>query len=239
MKREDRQMIFIYFLVFIIIILLVLLTKTVLESRQKEKPKSGGHIEKIEINPYPIVNDECTFSVGYLKYNELSRAGCEGGYTRYDLNDITLNNINLPVSVIFSDKNGIKTGIFINNKRITSIIDDVTKIKFGIFDNKLFILDTNNNESNVLAFDETGKKVYDLKEILEKSNIKDLSTGDTDIKSDTLDPNSFSFAEGTIEFNSISNTCQNGEQTKGSHYKITYKDSTFEKPEFISLVNCS
>ena len=239
MKRKGPSIILIYTLIFIIIVLIVLLTKIVVESNPKPERKSTVHIEKLEMNPYPNVNDECTFNLTYLGYNALTMAGCKGGYTRYDISDVILNGSTIPVSVIYSDKNKIKVGIFINNKRVTNNIDSVTNIKFGIFDNKLFILDTNNNEANALAFDSKGNQVYNLKEVLENSKIKDLSTGDTEISSATLDPTSYSFTEGVIEFSSIANECKNNEKSKGSHYKVTYNNSNFEKPEFINLVNCN
>lgn len=244
MKREDRQMILIYILIFLIIVLLVFLTKIVIENKPKQEPKqSGGEIQKIEINPYPTVNEECTFSVTLDEYNKLTAAGCQGGYTRYDISDININGTNLKTSVIYSDLENsdtktINEGLFINDKKMTSIVDNVANIKFGIFDNKLFVHDMNNNESNALAFDVDGKQVYNLKKTLEENKIKDLSSDDININSESLDKNSFRFQEGIIEFNSVSNNCQNGEKAKGSHYKVTYSGEKFELPEFMSLVNC-
>lgn len=239
MKKENKQMIFIYLLLLIIIVLLIILTQVVIESRPKNRRKFNGLIDKIDINPYPNVNKECTFNVKYLEYNALTTAGCVGGYTRYDISDIILDNNTLKVSVVYSDKKQTRVGIFINDKRITSIIESISKIKFGLFDNKLFILDTNNNEANVLAYDKNGKEIYNLKKVLEKIEIKDFVKGDTNISVSSLDPNSFVFSEGVIEFSSISNNCQNGEKSKGSHYKVTYKEDIFEKPEFMNLINCS
>ena len=239
MKREDKQMILIYTLVFLIIVLLVILTKVVLESRPKKEEKKPEHTEEIEINPYPTVKDECIFNVKYSEYNSQTISECQGGYSRYNINDIILNNKTLNVSVIYSDQNNKRSGIFINDKQVTTNIDDISKIKFGIFQNKLFILDNTNNHSNALSYNSEGKELFNLSKVLNKENIKDLSTGDTNISSSTLDPNSFIFAEGYIEFNSVSNNCQNGEKSKGSHYKVTYNDEKFELPEFMNLINCN
>ena len=240
MKREDKQMILIYFLIFAIIVLLIILTKVIISSVKKPEPKEKPKtpVQKQEINPYPTVNEECTFDIDINSYSALTGAGCEGGYTRYNINNIVLNETPLTVSVIYSDINQIKTGLFINDKKVKSNIDGVENIKFGIFDNKLFIFDKTNNEANALAYNSEGKEVYNLKKVLEKEKITDLSTGDTLISSKTLNRDTFIFTEGVIEFDSISSTCENGEKSKGSHYKITYKDENFEKPEFMELINC-
>ena len=239
MKRENKQMILIYFLIFIIIVLLIMLTKVITSSVEKPEPEieTPPAVQK-EINPYPTVNEECTFDVNYGDYNALTGAGCEGGYTRYNINNIILNETPLKVSIIYSDINQIKTGLFINDKKVKSNIDAVQNIVFGIFDNKLFILDKTNSEANALAFNSTGEEVFNLKTVLEKEKIADLSTGDTYVTSKSLNKDTFKFSEGIIEFDSISNRCENGETSKGSHYKVIYKDDKFEKPEFMELINC-
>ena len=68
--------------------------------------------------------------------------------------------------------------------------------------------------------------------------IKDLATGDTNVKPSNIDPNSFSFIEGSFEFSSRLDKCQTGTNSIGSHYKVTYKNEKFEKPEFMNLVSC-
>ena len=239
MKGEKKKVLLIYTLIFIIIILIVALTKIVIDSYPKQKQESTGHIEKLNINQYPTVNKECTFDVTSAEYSALSMAGCKGGYTRYNIKDIVLNEKTLKVSVIFSDKKQVKTGIFINDKRVTQKMENITNVNFGVFGNTLIIFDKNGNEANVLAFNSKGKEIYNLKDYLKNNKTKELVTGDTNISSKTLDPNSFSFKEGIIEFNSVANTCQKGETSKGSHYKITYSNETFQKPEFMNLVSCN
>ena len=239
MKREDKQMILIYTLIFILIVLIILLTKTVINSIPKEEPKKkAAPTQKMDISPYPQVNEECTFDVTLNEYNSLTTAGCEDGYTRYNITDVNINDNNLKVSIVYSDKGQLKTGLFINDKKYISNIETVAKIKFGIFDNKLFILNMSINDINALAFNSSGIELFNLKTTLEKEKITDLSTGDTTISTSTLNPNTFIFTEGIIEFDSISNNCQNGEKTSGSHYKVTYTNESFEKPEFVALINC-
>lgn len=239
MKREDKQMILIYTLIFILIILIILLTKTVINSVPKPKQnKQPSPIKQTNINPYPAVNEECTFDITLNEYNLLTKAGCEGGYTRYNVTDVNINESNLKVSIVYSDKGQNKTGLFINDKKFISNVESVDKIKFGIFDNKLFILNKSVNNINTLAFNSSGKEVYNLKAVLEKEKVADLSADNTIVDISMLNPNTFIFKEGTIEFDSISNTCQNGEKASGSHYKVTYIDEKFEKPEFAELVSC-
>ena len=168
MKREDRQMLLIYFLVFIVIVLLIILTKVVISSVKKPESNEGRAepIQKMDIDPYPNVNEECTFDVDFLNYNSLTQAGCENGYTRYNINNVIIDEAKIAVSVIYSDKQQLKTGLFINDKKVKSNIDKVENIKFGIFDNKLFILDKTNGEANALAFNSKGEEVYNLKTVL-------------------------------------------------------------------------
>lgn len=240
MKREDKQMVLIYFLIFVIIVLLIVLTKLVVDSvpKPKQEADSPVTVQETKINPYPTVNEECTFNVSLNDYNMLTGAGCEGGYTRYNINDINLNQVALKVSIVYSDKNQLKTGLFVNDKMVKSGVDAIGNIKFGIFENKLFVLDVTNNEANALTFNSEGKEVYNLKKVLEKEKVTDLSTGDTYISSKTLNRDTFKFVEGSIEFDSISNKCENGEKSRGSHYKVIYKDEKFEKPEFMELISC-
>lgn len=74
MKREDKQMIFIYFLIFVIIVLLIVLTKVITSSVKKPEPvnESPSTVQETKINPYPTVNEECTFDVSLNDYNALT-----------------------------------------------------------------------------------------------------------------------------------------------------------------------
>lgn len=236
MKDDKKGLIIIFGLICIIIILVVILGRNTLKSVKKKEPDYGGSIEKIEIEKYPNVNDECIFNVSANEYHNLSSAGCIGGYTRYNINDIKLNQKTVNVSIIYSDKNQTRTGIYINDVKMTKSVDDITNIKFGIFDNKLFIFDSNNKENNVLSFNSKGKKIYDLKEILNKHNVKNYLEGDTYIKTSDLEKDSFSFYEGGFEFSTLESKCENGK--KGAHYKVTYIKEKFETPEFINLIDC-
>ena len=145
----------------------------------------------------------------------------------------------MPVSIIYSDKKQKKVGVFVKDKRVTNKLDDIKNVVFGIFDNNLFIFDKSGKESNIFAFNSLGKEIYNLKNVLSKNKIKDLATGDTYIDVSKLDPNSFIFTNGSIEFNSIANECKEGVKASGSKYKVTYSKEKFNKPEFQSLVNCS
>ena len=221
MNREDKQMIIIYALITIIIILLVLLTKIITTDVEKPKPEPKKIPNTVDTNPFPTVSTECIFDTTLEDYSTLTKAGCENGYTRYNM-DVNLENETLKVSVIYSDITSIKTGVFIGNKKAANL-EDITKVNFGVFDNKLFMHIKNSNETNAIAYNSKGEEVYNLKNVLEKNDIKDSSADNVNISAETLDPNSFIYTEGVIEFSSFTNTCQNGEQAKGSRYQVTYK----------------
>lgn len=238
MKKETKTMILIYTLLVVILVILIVFTSIILSNPKKKSQENSGSVQKVDVERYPPVNNECTFDVKLSEYQSLTQAGCKNGYTRYNINDITVDEIQIKVSVIYSDKERKKTGLYINDTRVSNNIDSITYFKFGIFDSKLFVLDINNSESNVMVFNTKGEKIYDLSNILSKEKIKDLSTGDTVIKTSDLDPASFSFNEGAFEFSSKLDKCQTGTNSNGSHYKVTYKKDKFEKPEFISLVSC-
>lgn len=237
-NKNGKILILIYILILIALIAIIFLTKQVLSIPKPKIIEPARTVEKLDVNPYPNVNEECTFNITQSEYQALTTAGCTGGYTRYDINDIKINELQVKVSVIYSDKNGRKTGLFVNDKVITNKVDSIANFKFGIFDSKLFIIDYNNNESNVLVVNQKGKKIYDLKEVLEEKRIKELATGDTTVKNKNLDPASFTFYEGGFEFNSSVSTCQTGSNSKGSHFKVIYKNEKFEKPEFMNLIEC-
>lgn len=236
MNREDKQMIIIYALITIIIILLVLLTKIVTATMDKPKEEPKTTPKTVDTNPFPTVNTECVFDTTIEEYNKLEKAGCDNGYTRYNIN-ANLAAETLKVSVIYSDITSIKTGVFIGENKVASI-EAINKVSFGVFENKLFIHVKNSSETNALAYNSNGKEVYNLKTVLEKNDIKDQSAEGSSISAETIDPNSFIYAEGVIEFNSFTNTCQNGEQAKGSKYRVTYSGEEFELPEFVELIKC-
>ena len=81
-------------------------------------------------------------------------------------------------------------------------------------------------------------KLYDLRQYLEKEKTKELATGDTYIKTKDIDSSTYSFNEGYFEFSTKLNKCQEGSNSNGSHYKVSYKKEIFEKPEFINLIKC-
>lgn len=235
MKSGSKTIYILYVLIFIIIVSVILLAKTTLDALPKRTQNAGDGIEPLEIMTFPSVNEECTFKVTYLEYGNITNPGCEGGYTRYDITDIQIGENNLNVSVIYSDKNQPKTGVYIDDKRVVQNVKELTDIKFGIFDEKLLVFDR--STPNVLAFNSKGKEIYNLKEYLKDHKVKDLSTGDTNVKVKHLDKDSFIFIDGSFEFDAITNKCEN-QTSKGSHYIVKYSKNKFEKPEFVKLIEC-
>ena len=214
MKREKNKIILIYVLLVIVLALIVALGYVVITSTPKETESNVGHETTVDVNPYPNVSSQCIFSVSLEEYNALTYAGCEGGYTRYDINNVVLNGNPLTLSVIYSDKGQPKAGFIVNNRRVIQKIDNVTLLKFGVFDNKLFVLDTNNNQANVVVINSEGNTIYNLKNELEKLKIKDnaftQNGNNTPINNTNLNPASFNFADGVFTFATTSDACNNG-----------------------------
>ena len=232
---KDKNMMTIYILILIILTAVITITMITLSGPKPSPKPNEGEIQKVEVDSYPTVNDECTFNIKLSDYKTLTEAGCKDGYTRYNIDDIMIDDKNVKVSVVYSDKDKKGTGLYVNDNRVARNVESIANYKFGSFDNKLFVLDKN-KETNVLVFNSKGEKVYDLKSYLEKNKVKELATGDTYIKSKNVDPNSFSFYEGYFEFSSKLDKCQG--EGKGSRYKVSYKNEKFEKPEFLKLIEC-
>ena len=232
--KNKKMLILIYVLILVAIIAIVFLTKIVLDNVKKEPTfEEEREVTTVDVNPYPVVNDECTFNVTLGEYHALESAGCVGGYTKYD---IALDDLPLKITVLYSDQEESKAGIFVNDVRITSEVSDIAKIKFGIFDKKLFIFDKTDGKANVYSVNSKGDLIYNLKDVLNKKKIKEFATGDKNISTADLDSNSFNFYEGGFEFNSKLDSCENN--SKGSHYKVTYTKEKFKKPEFMNLIDC-
>lgn len=242
MKGEKSKIILIYVLLVIVLALIVALGYVVITSTPKETESNVGHETTVDVNPYPNVSSQCIFSVSLEEYNALTYAGCEGGYTRYDINNVVLNGTPLTLSVIYSDKGQPKAGFIVNNRRVIQKIDNVTLLKFGVFDNKLFVLDTNNNQANVVVINSEGKTIYNLKNELEKLKIKDevftANGNNKEITNTNLNPSSFNFADGVFTFATTSDACNNGAAASGTNYQVTYSGEKFNKPEATSPVAC-
>ena len=227
MKGEKSKLILIYILIVLVIILIIALTLSILNNK-KEIPKSQTAITTptVDTNPYPEISDECTFNLSLDEYNNLSGPKCKNGYSRYNVN---ANNLN--IVVIYSDQNGKKAGLYINNKRFITNITNVINIKLGVFNNKLFILD-NNDGSNVLVFKEKAIKEYDLKETLEENQILDekIQNIDNRLTSKTIDSNSFVFTENNFTFKSKFNI--NNQIVNGSTYIVD--TNKLSKPEVLN-----
>ena len=242
MKGEKSKIILIYVLLVIVLALIVALGYVVITSTPKETESNVGHGTTVDVNPYPNVSSQCIFSVSLEEYNALTYAGCEGGYTRYDINNVVLNGNPLTLSVIYSDKGQPKAGFIVNNRRVIQKIDNVTLLKFGIFVNKLFVLDNNNNQSNVVVINSEGNTIYNLKNELEKLKIKDnaftQNGNNTPINNTNLNPASFNFADGVFTFATTFDACNNGAAASGTNYQVTYSGEKFNKPEATSPVAC-
>lgn len=234
MKGEKSKIILVYILMILVIGLIVALTFVVLNSNKKEEhSSSANNTPTVDVNKYPNISEACTFNLTLDEYNGLTGPKCKNGYSRYNVTGLSLDGKAMNVSVIYTDKEGNKSGIYINDRRATNIVNNVSNIKFGTFDKKLFILDNSNNESNVLVFASDSTKVYDLKQTLESSKITDPNLNQV-LSSITINPNSFNFTETNFTFQAQLKDSSNQILT-GSTYKVTFTGNKFSKPEFVSM----
>ena len=235
MKGEKSKVILVYVLMLLVIGLIVALTFVVLNSNQKEEnhSSSANNTPTVDVNTYPNISEECTFNLTLDEYNALTGPRCKNGYSRYNVAGLSLGGQTLNVSIIYTDQeDDNKAGIYVNDRRATTIVNNVTNIKFGVFDDKLFILDNNNNESNVLVFASDSTKVYDLKETLESSSITDPALNQV-LSSSTIDPNSFNFTATNFTFQA--QITSDNQILAGSTYQVTFTGNEFSKPEFVSM----
>lgn len=222
----------------LVIVLIVALTLIILNNKPKEtsKESEASNPPVVDVNPYPTISDECTFDLTLAGYNALTGPGCKGGYSRYNLTDISLGDNNLNVVIIYSDTNGNKSGLYVNSTRVINKVDNLLNIRLGIFDSKLFILDKNNNESNVLVYNSNGENVYNLKETLEETQIiePNFQSVSTDpISSKTIDSNSFKFESNQFTFQTRLVTTDNQTIT-GSQYIVSFTGEDFADPVTIN-----
>lgn len=234
MKGEKNKVILVYVLMLLVIGLIVALTFVVLNSNKKEEnhSSSANDTPTVDVNQFPNISEECTFNLALDEYNALTGPRCKNGYSRYNVTGLSLNGQTINVSVIYTDQAGNKAGIYVNDRRATTVVNDVTNIKFSVFDNKLFILDNNNNESNVLVFASDSTKVYDLKETLESSSITDPALNQV-LSSSTINPNSFNFTAANFTFQA--QLTSDNQVLAGSTYQVTFTGNEFSKPEFVSM----
>ena len=234
MKGEKSKVILVYVLMLLVIGLIVALTLVILNSNEKEEnhSSSANNTPTVDVNPFPNISEECTFNFTLDEYNALTGPRCKNGYSRYNVTGLSLGGQTLNVSIIYTDQDGNKAGIYVNDRRATTIVNNVTNIKFGVFDDKLFILDNNNNESNVLVFASDSTKVYDLKETLESSEITDPVLNQV-LSSSTINPNSFNFTATNFTFQA--QITSDNQILAGSTYQVTFTGNEFSKPEFVSM----
>ena len=134
MKRKPKMFV-IYILIALVLILIITLTISVLNNNKKNlTPSKATTTPKVDVNPYPVISDECTFDLTIANYNALTSPKCKGGYSRYNIKDVNINNKNLDVTIIYSDKNGTKSGLYINN---TKIINKTVLLEKLIFPEKI------------------------------------------------------------------------------------------------------
>lgn len=232
MKGEKGKLVLVYILMLLVIGLIVFLTFMVLNDGKEEKNDSKANVTPtVDVNPYPNVSDVCTFELTTDEYNGLTGPGCKGGYSRYNINGLAIDGTMVKVVVIYSDKNGNKAGLYINDRKVLDGVSNVTNLKFGIFNSLLFVKDTYESYSNVLVFNKDVLKVYDLNESLDSSKITDPILNQV-ISSTTINPNSFNFTDTYFTFQAQI-MGDNNQVLSGSTYRVNFTNEEFSKPEFI------
>lgn len=232
MKGEKGKLVLVYILMLLVIGLIVFLTFMVLNDGKEEKNDSKANVTPtVDVNPYPNVSDVCTFELTTDEYNGLTGPGCKGGYSRYNVNGLAIDGTTVKLVVIYSDKNGNKAGLYINDRKVLDGVSNVTNLKFGIFNSLLFVKDTYESYSNVLVFNKDVLKVYDLNESLDSSKITDPILNQV-ISSTAINPNSFNFTDTYFTFQAQI-MGDNNQVLSGSTYRVNFTNTEFSKPEFI------
>lgn len=239
MKGEKGKLILVYILMFLVIGLIIALTFVILNNKPEEKQQesTANDTPTVDVNPYPNISEECTFNLTMDEYNALTGPRCKNGYSRYNVTGLNIGGKSINISIIYTDIDGNKAGIYVNDRRATTKIDNLSNIKFGVFDDKIFILDNNNSESNVLVYSSDAIQLYNLKETLDSAKISDpafQNLSDPVISSKTIDPNSFNFTATNFTFKT--QTLDNSNQVvAGSTYQVTFTGNEFSKPEFVNM----
>ena len=234
MKEEKGKLILVYVLMLLVIGLIVALTLVVLNNNPKNENKAvkNDHAPKIDVNPYPEISAECTFNLTIDEYNALTGPKCKNGYSRYNISNANIDGKNMLVTVIYNDLEGDKMGLFVNDRRVSNIVTNVTNYKVYVIDNKLFILD-NNDKSNVTVYSKEYAKIYDLKETLDTLKLSEPAFTNVLVSTDIINPNSFVFNPNNFTFETQQET-ETGVQP-GSTYQVNFTNEDFENPTLVNI----
>ncbi len=251
LKGDKFKIALIYVLIFIIIgligyLIYFVVTQNKEEDTEKSKNKTSENNETSEIA------SQCTFNMTITEFNTLDKSTLPlcTGLNKLMLTDVVLDGVSKPIYVLYSSSGGQieQTGIYLESNRLVSGSSSEYKNVLGIFDNKLFVLASNLTATNVLAFDNTLTKIYDLDAVLKANKLTDPafaeinklnSNLETTLTSAYLDRNSMVFTNGSFTFNSTAGAaCVQGQTVKGSSYKVTYNGNSFEIPQFVAMIPC-
>ncbi len=248
MKGEKVRVIFIYILVAVIILLVGYLIYNFLMNTNNSK-------DQIETKTDNTISDNCTFDINNADYGTIVNGETStlcGGLNKLKINDMILDSNELKIEVYYYngsiDENDNSTGVYIDGKRVVRYASTDYKNNFGIFDNKLFIFSVNPSNLNVVAYDSSINRVYDLKTSLLQSNISDPafvelaktdSTLNTIVNNANIDSSSFNFGPNEFLFSTdTKKECQVGTNI-GSTYKVTFSGNTFSAPQFVGYNACN
>ncbi len=255
MKRDKLKIIIVYILMFVILCLVGYLIYFSINLNKDSKEKIEDSSNK-QTEETVEISENCTFNISLsqlssLENNPNALSLCVG-YNKLILDGVILSGN--PQDIYLNYYNGTLAepsdilGVYLNNKKIITGASYDTKVVAGVFDNLLFIKTISLEGNNVRVFNEDGRKIYDLETALGKAKIQDpvlteLAKTDqtigTIVNIKNITSGGFSFTNGSFTFNTDTmGQCSAGQLYRGSTYKVTYADETFNPPAFVSYINC-
>ena len=254
MKGDKIKIAVIYVLIFVIIALVGYLIYFVVSQNDTKVTTPKDEVDTpVKKND---VAEGCTFNVTMSEFGTLaddsnSLQTCTG-LTKFNIENITLDGKTIDLYAVYSNttskSDAENSGIYLQNRKILSSLTSTEKVRLGIFDNKLFVLSSGEEATNVMAYNSNGGQVYNLSKSLAEANISDpafveLAKTNPNLSAilDTnhIDGGSFIFADGKISFSSDSKLGCINQGYKGSNYTITYIGDKFNAPEFVSTISCN
>lgn len=239
MKGDKIRVVLIYILILIIIFMVgYLVYNSVGVDKKVDKPSLDSDI-----------SEDCSFEMSLSEYNAMlgsDKSNLCGGMNKIIVKNISLNDEETEVEVrYYNGDQSDESGVYVFGKRIVKGAGPKNINRFGIFDNKLFILSIDDAESNITAYDSSLNKVYDLRSALASSDLSDpafVELAKTNPTLETKVNNSniglFNFLPNEFTFSTDSKLqCVPG-GVNGSKYRVVFNGDTFETPQFVEYSIC-
>ncbi len=245
---ERVKVFIVYLLILVIIGLIGYLIYFVINFSSPSETES--HDKKASVTN--DVSDSCTLDSSIEEYNKIldgnSSLNLCDGLNRIVLSDVTMEGEKQSLEILYQNgKSSNDSGYMkFNGFKILSKVSSIYGSTLIVFDNKLFVIERNDEYVNILAYTKDGNNVFNLKDTLEASNISDPAFvelaksgySNTVLDYNHIDKDSVRLGSDSITFNSDSKTaCQAG-SFKGSTYVIKFTGNTFGNPVYTQGVTC-